>query len=425
MVATTGVVAVAWAMYPNIYASTLALSNSLVTVVVLMNMAVSVLVILGLSLIRIFLGRLREHEIESVTYRGWVLVVSTLMLWNGGALSNRGDPFDLGVCALLFALLFALHWVCDDRVQIAFNDFENLKMQAVVRLGALVLINFAADCWIVRGFVRGETRTLVFAPFVVEIFELGLATSLRYATNFREALYLRNADDDEDEWELKPTIVFCVNTFVDSLGLLAHSFVVVGLRLYTSQGILNCFVRARRLVLGYRDFMRTKKTQSEMDSLVTLASIEDVARDSICVICREVMEAGEQSNPRRTPKKLSCGHVLHGGCLKSWLSRSHQCPTCRQPVSESKSAFARFPAQAQAQAQGQGQGEAQLQANEIPRAAALNVEHDDSAGPAIDSDNQNSAEQRQVATFIDVPIEQAGDSRVLRFGTGRYIFNVD
>jgi E3 ubiquitin-protein ligase synoviolin len=31
-------------------------------------------------------------------------------------------------------------------------------------------------------------------------------------------------------------------------------------------------------------------------------------------------------------KKLPCGHILHFGCLKSWLERQQVCPTCRRPV---------------------------------------------------------------------------------------------
>lgn len=35
---------------------------------------------------------------------------------------------------------------------------------------------------------------------------------------------------------------------------------------------------------------------------------------------------------RIRPKKLPCGHILHLGCLKSWLERQQVCPTCRRPV---------------------------------------------------------------------------------------------
>ena len=47
--------------------------------------------------------------------------------------------------------------------------------------------------------------------------------------------------------------------------------------------------------------------------------------------------AGNASPPverdeRLRPKKLPCGHVLHFSCLRSWLERQQNCPTCRQPV---------------------------------------------------------------------------------------------
>ena len=35
---------------------------------------------------------------------------------------------------------------------------------------------------------------------------------------------------------------------------------------------------------------------------------------------------------RLRPKKLPCGHVLHFACLRSWLERQQNCPTCRASV---------------------------------------------------------------------------------------------
>lgn len=45
--------------------------------------------------------------------------------------------------------------------------------------------------------------------------------------------------------------------------------------------------------------------------------------DATCIICREEMT---------TAKRLSCGHLFHVQCLRSWLERQHTCPTCRAPV---------------------------------------------------------------------------------------------
>lgn len=81
------------------------------------------------------------------------------------------------------------------------------------------------------------------------------------------------------------------------------------------------------------------------------ATAQEIAGDDTCIICREEMRPWPTINPapevgadappnqsasnineRSRPKKLPCGHVLHLGCLKSWLERQQMCPTCRRPV---------------------------------------------------------------------------------------------
>ena len=82
------------------------------------------------------------------------------------------------------------------------------------------------------------------------------------------------------------------------------------------------------------------------------ATQEEVDREDCCIICREDMRAwappagtgaqpqdtAQQRDPatfvdeRLRPKKLPCGHVLHFACLRSWLERQQNCPTCRASV---------------------------------------------------------------------------------------------
>ncbi|PSS32263.1 ERAD-associated E3 ubiquitin-protein like [Actinidia chinensis var. chinensis] len=45
--------------------------------------------------------------------------------------------------------------------------------------------------------------------------------------------------------------------------------------------------------------------------------------NATCIICREEMT---------TAKRLSCGHLFHVQCLRSWLERQHTCPICRALV---------------------------------------------------------------------------------------------
>jgi E3 ubiquitin-protein ligase synoviolin len=90
-----------------------------------------------------------------------------------------------------------------------------------------------------------------------------------------------------------------------------------------------------------------------MNTLYEDATVEDIQREDTCIICREEMRPWSITNPqpppaapgaipparsattvneRSRPKKLPCGHILHLGCLKSWLERQQMCPTCRRSV---------------------------------------------------------------------------------------------
>lgn len=100
------------------------------------------------------------------------------------------------------------------------------------------------------------------------------------------------------------------------------------------------------------DFVRYRQATRDMNARYPDATAEEVAREDVCIICREDMkpwqsqttvgtdQAGSEPNSNGTaavderlrPKKLPCGHILHFACLRSWLERQQNCPTCRRPV---------------------------------------------------------------------------------------------
>lgn len=114
------------------------------------------------------------------------------------------------------------------------------------------------------------------------------------------------------------------------------------------------------------------------------ATVEDIAREDTCIICREEMRpwsvtnppvpAGQQPparptgtvNERSRPKKLPCGHILHLGCLKSWLERQQACPTCRRSVVEAAHTRPTVPNDGN----GPAQGAAQAPGQNVPNAPA-------------------------------------------------------
>lgn len=96
----------------------------------------------------------------------------------------------------------------------------------------------------------------------------------------------------------------------------------------------DLFMTTRSFVKRLTALLRYKQALRDMNRYPD-ATAEDLGREDTCIICREEMrpwdpDAGQVERTR--PKKLPCGHILHFGCLKSWLERQQVCPTCRSPV---------------------------------------------------------------------------------------------
>lgn len=88
------------------------------------------------------------------------------------------------------------------------------------------------------------------------------------------------------------------------------------------------FVKRLTALLKYKQALRDMNRYPD-------ATAEDLGREDTCIICREEMRTWDPNAgqlERHRPKKLPCGHILHFGCLKSWLERQQVCPTCRSSV---------------------------------------------------------------------------------------------
>jgi E3 ubiquitin-protein ligase synoviolin len=116
----------------------------------------------------------------------------------------------------------------------------------------------------------------------------------------------------------------------------------------------DLFMTTRSFVKRLTAFLRYRRATQDMNKRYVDATVEDIEREDTCIICREQMRPWSVTNPeaapaapgaprlprsttvneRSRPKKLPCGHILHLGCLKSWLERQQVCPTCRRPVVE-------------------------------------------------------------------------------------------
>ena len=150
-----------------------------------------------------------------------------------------------------------------------------------------------------------------------------------------------------------PSLLLTIIDFV-KLGIYVTFFVILlmfyGLPIHIMRDL---FLTARSFTKRLTAFMKYRRATRDMNTLYEDATVEDIQREDTCIICREEMRPWSVTNPqpppgapgaipparpaatvneRSRPKKLPCGHILHLGCLKSWLERQQMCPTCRRSV---------------------------------------------------------------------------------------------
>lgn len=129
--------------------------------------------------------------------------------------------------------------------------------------------------------------------------------------------------------------------------------------------IRDVAITVRSFYKRLSDFIRYRQATKDMNTRYPDASADEIQREDVCIICREVMNATQRpygatdshsskshleannhdrnrqnnsdgairaGNERFRPKRLPCGHILHYTCLRSWLERQQNCPICRAPV---------------------------------------------------------------------------------------------
>ena len=164
----------------------------------------------------------------------------------------------------------------------------------------------------------------------------------------------------------------------------------------------DVFLTLRSFVRRIGDFIGYRRATRDMNERYRDALPEEIAREEICIICREEMRpwgpagqndgaqaregpAGAQAPPATTtwdersrPKRLPCGHILHFACLRRWLERQQICPTCRRPVIMDD----RQAAEAANQRRADNQGAAPLGQVEPGQQAVAGAQPQQPGGPA-------------------------------------------
>jgi E3 ubiquitin-protein ligase synoviolin len=208
----------AYAYYTRVqfYSATIFMVTSKISVMILGNMVIVMTMLLGRMTKKIFLGSLRDAEVEAVYENARFAITETCL-----ALTIFRDEITMRVGGLFLALLFAkvFHWLSLARLEYI-EQSEIVTRLVHVRMVLLMGMMFAMDAVFVALAVH---TTMEDGPNVTFLFGFEfLILSITIVSIFgKYLLYLVNLRSD-GAWANKSTYQFCLELFADVVTLFVY-----------------------------------------------------------------------------------------------------------------------------------------------------------------------------------------------------------
>ncbi|CAI9289090.1 unnamed protein product [Lactuca saligna] len=322
VIATLAVIYHAFSSRGQFYPATVYLSTSKVCLVLLLNMGLVIMCIMWQLTKRIFLGSLREAEIERLNEQSWREVMEILF-----AITIFRQDFSVMFLAMVTALLLikSLHWLAQKRVEYI-ETTPTVPMLSHIRIVSFMGFLLLVDSLFLYNSVKYLIQTRQASVSLFFSFEYMILATTTISTFVKYVFYVSDMLM-EGQWEKKAVYTFYLELIRDLLhlslylGFFLVIFVNYGVPLHLIRELYETF---RNFKLRIADYIRYRKITSNMNDRFPDATPEELnASDATCIICREEMT---------TAKRLVCGHLFHVHCLRSWLERQHTCPICRALV---------------------------------------------------------------------------------------------
>ncbi|XP_044483235.1 ERAD-associated E3 ubiquitin-protein ligase HRD1B-like [Mangifera indica] len=319
---TIAVIYHAFSSRNQFYPAMVYLSTSKINLALLLNMGFVVMCILWQMIKRLFLGKLREVEVERLNEQSRREIMEILF-----AITIFRQDFSVSFLAMVTTLLLikALHWLAQKRVEYI-ETTPTVPMLSHVRIVSFMGFLLLLDSLFLYSSVKFLIQTQKASVSLFFSFEYMILATTTVSIFVKYIFYVSDMLM-EGQWERKAVYTFYLELIRDLLHLSMYLcfFLVIfmnyGVPLHLIRELYETF---RNFKIRVADYVRYRKITSNMNDRFPDATPEELnANDSTCIICREEMT---------TAKKLVCGHLFHVHCLRSWLERQHTCPTCRALV---------------------------------------------------------------------------------------------
>eukprot|EP01120_Amphizonella_sp_Union-15-10_P014159 TRINITY_DN6780_c0_g1_i2.p1 TRINITY_DN6780_c0_g1~~TRINITY_DN6780_c0_g1_i2.p1 ORF type:complete len:567 (+),score=85.87 TRINITY_DN6780_c0_g1_i2:69-1769(+) len=324
VLATAGLVGKQYLQYEQFYPTMVSVATSKSCSVALGNLSLVLLILFGKLLKTIYLGTLRDREVEHLSEHILPTITDTLL-----AMTIFRDEFNVRFISMFTILLFLkiFHWLSKDRVNYIAEGPMGGRLR-YIRIFTLMCTLLFVD-WKFLDWMIQYTRNQGPSMMMLFAFEYMILLCSITITMVKFFLNLYDLQFQDGRWESKTVYVLYLEFIADMVQLVVYLifFAVIwtyyGLPLHLIRQIYYSFKHFKERVLGV---VRYWRAISDLESRFPNATAADLERaHHICVICRD--------HNMNEGKKLPCGHVLHVHCLRTWFQTRQECPICRTPLS--------------------------------------------------------------------------------------------
>ncbi|KMZ72031.1 E3 ubiquitin protein ligase RIN2 [Zostera marina] len=333
--------------------------DSHVTIALCVNYLVNVFVLVLIFLKTIFFIQLYPAEIRRTMER-----LFNYVIYKGAFLPLvvPNNVLHIGMWSAWLITLSSLKMIqtlAKDRLE-RLNASPSANQWIYLRVFSALLFVLISDiCWICLCLVIignapiGIFMLLFFEPLSIafetlqaiivhgfQLFEIWHHFSLDYDSHCGDAqLSYKSIGASLYEW--KTVVIRNFGFFLDTMTLLmalCHYLIIWwlhGMSFHIVDAVLFLNLRAlvSAIIKRIRGFVKLSRALSSLNVALLDATSEELhAFNDDCAICRE---------PMSKAKRLSCNHLFHLPCLRSWLDQGisdvYSCPTCRSPLFPSTS----------------------------------------------------------------------------------------
>jgi len=326
-----GVVTHAYVAHEQFYPAVVHLSTDKMCLAVMYNFGFALFLLFGKVLLRMFIGTLRDLEVEQLVDSGRGFLADTILflVFYAPTIDNRevGTVYLIQyICCVIFMKVF--HLTTQIRVSHMF-EVGIPRLIVNVKLVALMCLLLLCDVMALQYFYGVASRSSTFFTWI--LFEALTMSTVVLVSILKYSVHMVDLRLDNG-WPGKLVCLFYIDLVHDVVSMTLFlvfmlTFFVQNpsrLPIYMMADIIQV---ARKLAQRLRSFRRYRRISMNMDMRFPDATDEEIEHDEHCVICRESLFDGSK------PKKLPCNHIFHIDCLRSWLVMQQVCPTCRAEIS--------------------------------------------------------------------------------------------